>query len=152
MIALGALFGAFLLRSTLLKESSLTTVEQSDLHTADGYIQAGNKRIPVSIADTSQARQRGLSGTASLPSGTGKLFVFDKADIYTFWMKDMRYPIDIVWIDESWKVVDVTEAVSPETYPATFSPNTPARYVLEVNAKEAVVDNLVIGTQLRLEK
>jgi hypothetical protein len=115
------------------------------------YIVAGDIRIPVSVADTDEARQKGLSGTPSLKRGTGKLFIFDTPGIYPFWMKDMHYSLDIVWIDSQWKVVDVTVSATPESYPTTFVSSVPVQYVLEVNAYEATVDNFHIGAQLQFQ-
>ena len=60
------------------------------------------------------------------------LFWFTKDDLYPFWMPEMNFPIDIIWIDKAWKVVHTEEHVTPDTYPATFSSPTPARYVLEL--------------------
>lgn len=134
-IALGALFGVLLLR-----HPTQTTPK--------AFISTGNIRIPVTIADTVHERERGLSGTASLQAGTGTLFIFPKAGMYGFWMKDMQYPLDIVWIDDMWKVVGVQTA-SPDSYPTVFYPPSDVRYVLEINAKEATVDNLLIGTELQ---
>lgn len=138
-IAIGALFGVLFLRF------------KPEGNTAP-YIIAGDTTIPVTIADTEQARTQGLSGTESLAVGTGKLFVFDAPGVYSFWMKDMKYAIDIVWIDSSWRVVDITAAAAPESYPALFSPSREIQYVLEINANEATVDNLSVGAQLQLKK
>lgn len=77
---------------------------------------------------------RGLSGREKLPENSGMLFVFDKPDYHSFWMKDMKFAIDIIWIDENKKIVDITYNTAPETYPATFRSNVPVQYVLEVNA------------------
>ncbi len=138
-IAIGALFGVLFLR--LKPEENMAP-----------YIIAGDRAIPVSIADTQALREKGLSGTESLAAGTGKLFVFDAPGVYSFWMKDMKYPIDIVWIDSSWRVVDITSAAAPESYPTLFSPHREIQYVLEINANEAAVDNLSVGAQLQLKK
>lgn len=116
------------------------------------YVIAGGRQIPVSIADTELSRQKGLSNTLSLREGTGKLFIFDTAGTYGFWMKDMRYPIDIVWIDADWTVVGVANGVAPESYPSVVYPPTSVQYVLELNKGEAVGDNLVIGSKVRFEK
>ena len=90
--------------------------------------------LEVTLADTPQERQLGLSGTASLPDLHGKIFVFDESAKHGIWMKDMNYPIDILWIDENLQIVHFEEDVSPGTYPTVFSPQTPSRFVLETNA------------------
>ena len=90
--------------------------------------------ILVSYADEPEERTQGLSGTASLGELEGKLFFFDELDYHGIWMKDMLFPIDIIWIDNNLKIVHIEENVTPETYPAVFRPTEPARFVLEVNA------------------
>lgn len=94
----------------------------------------GGTSLQVEIAGTPARIEHGLSGRESLPGGQGMLFVFDRPGLHPFWMKDMHFPIDIVWIAAEKKVVGVTENVTPDTYPQTFWPSTPVRYVLEVNA------------------
>lgn len=137
LIAIGALFLVLFLLSQ---------------PTAKGlYVQTDSKTIPVTVADTPSLRQLGLSGTVSLDRGIGKLFVFDQADKHGFWMKDMAYPIDIVWIDQSFKVIYVVSAW-PESYPEVFYPLTEAKYVLEVNAGEALVDGLDVGKKIKFYK
>ena len=138
-IALGALFGVLLLRS-------------NDGRYPAARIITGSTSIPVTVADTPSLREKGLSNTLSLPPGTGKLFLFDIADTKGFWMKDMHYPIDIVWIDSNWKVVGVSEAVDPSSYPAVFYSPVPVQYVIEVNAHESAKDGLIVDAHLRLEK
>jgi uncharacterized membrane protein (UPF0127 family) len=64
----------------------------------------------------------------------GLLFVFDEPGLHGIWMKDMRFPIDILWLDDAFQVVDVRKNVAPDSYPTVFKPTKPARYVLEVTA------------------
>ena len=85
-------------------------------------------------ADTDALRTKGLSGTQYLADGEGMLFVYDEPIVPRFWMKDMNYAIDIIWISSDKRVVATEENISPDTFPATFSPNTPVQYVLEVPA------------------
>lgn len=91
--------------------------------------------IDVMLANTHELRERGLSGMNSLGSREGMLFVFDKPDHHAIWMKDMNFAIDIIWIGEDFTVVDIAEAVTPETFPSIFEPRTPARMALEVNSR-----------------
>ncbi len=104
--------------------------------------------VQVSVADTEREREQGLSGTKRLPEGVGKLFVFDTPALYGFWMKNMRYPIDIVWIDDAWQVAGITRDVAPETYPSVFYPPKPVVYVLELPSGSAFVDKLALGEKL----
>lgn len=94
----------------------------------------GNKEIYLEIADEERERVMGLSGRKNLKENTGLLFVFEKKDFYGIWMKDMNFPIDIIWLDEDFKVVGIKENARPESYPEVFRPSGPALYVLEANA------------------
>src|SRR4051812_16025786 len=94
----------------------------------------GGTTIYVTVADTPAKQEHGLSDTESLPPDQGMLFVFPRSGVYAFWMKNMHYALDMLWLDEQGRVVYIAADVSPDTYPAhTFQSATPARYVLEVN-------------------
>ena len=73
------------------------------------------------------------------------LFEFAEPDFYGFWMKDMNYPIDIIWLSDDFRVVFIKENASPASYPETFMPSAPARYVLETAAGFSEKNNLKIG-------
>lgn len=103
----------------------------------DRRVSINNQKIDVIVADTPTERERGLSGREKLSDREGMLFEFNREDKYCFWMKDMNFAIDIIWINANKKVVDVKTDVSPDTYPATFCPNEPALFVVEVNAGKA---------------
>lgn len=92
------------------------------------------KVIHVSIADTYETRAKGLSNTDPLLENEGMLFVFATPGYYGFWMKDMKYPLDIIWLDKNYKVVSLQKDISPESYPTIFKPQVLASYVLEVPA------------------
>ena len=107
--------------------------------------------FPVDLAVKPEDRFQGLSGRASLDAGTGMLFVFGKAERLRFWMREMEFPLDIVWISAGCRVVDVSENV-PAPEPGTpladlprYSPDAPAKYVLEINGGEAAALGLRIG-------
>ncbi len=100
----------------------------------DRQVTIGDNVIVVEIADTDEERGQGLSGREFLESGHGLLFLFDLPGKYGFWMKDMNFPIDIVWIDELWRVVSVEREVDPKTYPQIFYPPRAIKYVLELPA------------------
>lgn len=107
--------------------------------------------ISVTIAGTDAKREQGLSDTSSLLPGTGMLFVFDTSGKYGFWMKDMQYPIDIIWIDTDGRIITVAPNVRPDTYPDTvFYPLVPATYVLEVNAGFSALHRLETGQSISI--
>ena len=112
-------------------------------------VEIGGKIINVEIADTNAKRELGLSGHAPLADDQGMLFAFDKAGKYPFWMKDMLFPIDIIWISEDYKIVYIEKKAQPSSYPATFGGQVDARYVLEVNAGFSEKNNLKIGDQIK---
>lgn len=109
----------------------------------------GESTITLERAETEYARQQGLSGREGLQTDTGMLFVFEEPGQYPFWMRDMRFSIDIVWLDEQFTVVHVENDVAPETYPELFAPTRDALYVLELPAGEAGMRNIEEGTTLQ---
>ncbi|MEK7227287.1 MAG: DUF192 domain-containing protein [Patescibacteria group bacterium] len=111
-------------------------------------IQIGEKTIIVEIADTEVEREMGLSGRETLADGAGMLFIFGTPGKYGFWMKDMNFPIDIVWVDESFIVRGVERLVNPYTYPRVFYPPDNIKYVLEIGAGEASNLGIDIGTKV----
>ena len=114
-------------------------------------VRIGESTYVVYMAVQQEERQQGLSGRESLGADEGMLFVFEEERQLNFWMKEMHFPLDIVWIDAQCQVVGVNEDVptpppnaSNEEIPRVQSPS-PARYVLEVNAGEAERNGLEAG-------
>lgn len=108
----------------------------------------GATTLAVDVADTDEERVQGLSGRPSLAEGTGLFFVFEEDSAWGIWMKDMRFPIDIIWADASGTIVTIAHEVSPETYPEVFMPTAPARYVLEVPAGYAKKAGIAEGQKI----
>ncbi len=91
-----------------------------------------NHSFQTTILRTDEERIRGLSGTKSLPGNKAMLFVFPHNDTWGIWMKDMNFPIDILWVNSSNKVVHIVKDAQPSSYPDTvFEPSEDARYVIE---------------------
>jgi uncharacterized membrane protein (UPF0127 family) len=116
-------------------------------------LKAGNATVVADVSDTDILRQQGLSGRTSLSDGTGMWFEFDTDGSYGFWMKDMQFSIDMVWVNSSYTVVTVAANVSPDSYfkenpPEVFYPTTAARYVLELPAGYAAAHGIADGTQI----
>jgi uncharacterized membrane protein (UPF0127 family) len=116
----------------------------------DTIIKVGNNSIDAEVPENGQAKELGLSGRACIGSDEGMLFVFSKPGNYDFWMKSMKFPIDIVWINENKLVTQVTPDIAPNTYPKTFTSDKPSKYVLELRAGRAQQLNITEGTQLQL--
>ncbi len=121
-----------------------TTQEASYIYSAS-TLKISNKTLQIDLADTPATRERGLSGRVALAPDHGMLFVFEKKDRYGFWMKEMNFSIDIIWIDEAKKVVHIEKNVSPESFPKIFTPTEPAKYVLEVSAGFSDRNGLMVG-------
>jgi len=110
-------------------------------------ISVNDLKIQAEIADTPAKRELGLSGRTNLGPNEGLLFIFDQPGQYKFWMKDMDFPIDIIWLDENKKIVDITANLATSTYPNAYTSLLPAKYVLEVNAGYTANNKVNIGDQ-----
>lgn len=116
----------------------------SPLVSIDGLV------IPVELRRTSEEIKQGLSGRKSLDADKGMLFIFSRPAFYTFWMPDMHFSIDIIWIDGSGKIVDITKSVPYDEARARilYRPKEPAQYVLEVNAGFSDKKGIEIGDKI----
>lgn len=101
--------------------------------------------LKVEVASTNIKRTKGLSGRESLSSDTGMLFVFSNSGKYSFWMKDMNFPIDIIWIDENFKIVEIEKDAKPESYPKSLGGVMDSKYVLETVSGFSDKNNIKIG-------
>lgn len=106
--------------------------------------------LQVEIASNSSERALGLSGRGYLDENSGMIFVFDTASLDNcFWMKDTNFALDMVWLNEQKKVINVREHITPDTFPESFCPEEPAKYGLEVNAYSASEYGIEQGKSLR---
>jgi uncharacterized protein len=108
-------------------------------------LHAGDATLFTEIASTLSARTKGLSGRESLEEGEGMLFVFAVPDKYGFWMKEMNFPIDIIWIGEDKRIVHIKESALPKSFPEVFYPPLPALYVLETGAGFVDMHGVSVG-------
>lgn len=107
-----------------------------------------NKNYKVIVSNTEAMRTKGLSGKTELQKNTVMLFVFEKPDYYGIWMKDMQFPIDIVYLNEQYEVISYYDHIVPETYPTIFYPEKLATYILEMNAGEREKSGLDKGVKV----
>lgn len=145
--------GSFLVVGAILVLPFITKVPEKKAPLVPPSVYAhkltiGGVPLDVAIAHTQEEQSRGLSGTSSLSANEGMLFVFDAPKIPNFWMKDMNYSIDMIWIDNDLRVSGVVSNVTPDTYPEEFSPDTPIRFVLEVPAGFTEANNIISGTEV----
>lgn len=104
-------------------------------------LQVGGTIVTVEVADGPEERARGLMFREGLRDGEGMLFVFERDGLHPFWMRNVRFPIDIVWLDSDGRVVHLETDVPPCPGPPCplYTPRVFARYVLEVGANSARV-------------
>lgn len=108
--------------------------------------------LNVIIADTPALREKGLSKREILRDDEGMLFVFETLDRHQIWMKDMYFPLDIVWLDENFKIIDIHKGVSVSSYPNTFQPQSSAGFAIEVNSGYTTRNNVKVGDIVKFER
>lgn len=111
-------------------------------------LEIGGQSFTLEVANTQASRELGLGERASLPYNRGMLFVFARSASECFWMKDMHFPLDMVWANASKQIIYIKSNVSPNTYPASFCPSKPALYVIELNAGVAANTGMRVGETL----
>jgi len=112
-------------------------------------VQINDIIIPVELADTLEKHIQGLSDSEELIGGM--LFLFNDRQVRSFWMKNMNFPIDIIWIDDN-KIVNISENLVPEGEKPkeTYSSIYPVNYVLEVNAGFCKENNILVGSKVKI--
>ncbi|MFC1700686.1 DUF192 domain-containing protein [Patescibacteria group bacterium] len=109
------------------------------------------KCIQVEIADTHEKRQRGLMFRNELAEDKGMLFIFETTKVYSFWMKNTYIPLDIIWIDENLQIVHIENATPCLTENCiSYSPNAPAKYVVEANSGFSEKNNIRAGDTVKI--
>lgn len=132
-----------------LQNSGMQTLKIQD---TSGNLKA---QINLELADTAEKRTKGLGYRDFLATGSGMLFVHDKAQKYTYWMKGMKFPIDIIWILDD-EIVDIIPNIPPPIEGQTddtlerFAPITEVNKVLETNAGFVESNNIQKGDKIIL--
>jgi uncharacterized membrane protein (UPF0127 family) len=110
----------------------------------------------VEVADTPESRALGLGGRDAMAADAGMLFDLGETRTPTFSMRGMRFPLDIIWIDDAMRVYGIEADVPhqpdvPVAELASYSPAVPVRYVLELNAGTAAAAGIEPGDELQFE-
>lgn len=165
IVILGATFLAFnyrylqpitsrLANSSKPKASANITAKNLKIADKNGNVKAG---LLIEVADTNEKRAKGLGFRQSLATNSGMLFIHDTPKKYTYWMKGMNFPIDIMWImgDE---IADIIPNVPPpvegqnddtlERYSSTVDVDR----VLEINAGFVLSNNIQVGDKILFEQ
>jgi uncharacterized protein len=105
----------------------------------------------VEVADTPEKQAQGLMDRDTLCDTCGMIFVFEREQTLSFWMKNTRIPLDILFIQTDGTVVTVHENTTPFQTNPTYPSSKPARYSLEVNAGYAKKYNIAVGSKLDVQ-
>lgn len=116
------------------------------------HVILGDIEVAVAIADTPELRDKGLSKREKLGVNEGMFFIFENPQQYGFWMKDMNFPIDIIWFDENQRIVYAKQDAEPSSYPEIFTPSASAQYVLEVPAGFFAFHRLKLGDTIEIPR
>lgn len=110
-----------------------------------------NHKYSVEIANDDKSRQIGLSGRKSLDDNKGMLFIFDKKDKYSFWMKNTLIPLDMIFINDN-KIVYIVKNAKPEKDTSgqlpIYTTPTEANYVLEVKGGQSDKNKFSAGDRV----
>jgi uncharacterized membrane protein (UPF0127 family) len=110
----------------------------------------GNMVYQFATLTDDLSHARGLSGVQELAPRSGALFVFPSDIAMGFWMKDMRIPIDIIFLDASYVVVGMVRDARPESYPTLFTSPHTMRYTIEVSSGTIAAHALSLGDKIPL--
>jgi uncharacterized membrane protein (UPF0127 family) len=128
--------------------STAPTDPYAATYTTGSQLMVDGNTINVALSTTTAEIDQGLQDRPTLAPNDGMLFVFDSAKIYQFWMPNMSFSLDMIWIGSDKKVVSITRNAPPladPSNPVWFRPSVPAQYVLEVNADYASSHNIQVG-------
>jgi uncharacterized membrane protein (UPF0127 family) len=134
---------AIVLCTTSLAQAGVCAENRVDLRSDAGVV-----RFAVEIADDPQERSRGLMHRTELAEGAGMLFLFDRPQRQSFWMKNTPLPLDIIFVDAR----GVVESIAAETTPFSEQPlpsDGPVIAVLEINGGLAERYGIGVGAELR---
>jgi uncharacterized protein len=132
-------------------QDTLTNTHINDSNYLKGYVIIDHFKIFVDIALTDKQKQDGLSVKDSMNETEGMLFLLEDPTKASFWMKNMHFPIDIIWLDENFSIVHIEEELKPCTmafYCPSYKPLKESLYVLETIAGFANNHHLNIGDRI----
>ena len=147
--SLGSL-GTVALVTSLLSLHGLLAQEKLE-ETALGF--PAGRQVQAELAVTAEQRARGLMFRDSLDPDRGMLFVFPQLDFHAFWMKNCRFPIDIIWLSPEKKIVHIERVVPSckEDPCPSYGPMRKAKYVVELVANFSKDEKLQLGDTLQFE-
>lgn len=116
-------------------------------HTQNQTLVIGRAKYNLEVANSDASRQLGLGNRTQLPADSGMLFTGTPTQQQCYWMKDMHFALDIIWLDASKKVTHIEQNLSPSSYPQTYC--SPAKDIIELNAGTIARAHIKLGQTLR---
>lgn len=151
-IAVIILFGLMFARNNA--KSSIMQVFNSKMQPQSNVV-IDNHMFTLLIASTEAQKELGLGGRTSIPADTAMLFPFPKAEYYTFWMKGMRFPLDMIYIRGD-KIVTMFRDVknpplgTPDSQLDIYRPLEPADKIIEMNSGSALKYGFKLGDSVKI--
>jgi uncharacterized membrane protein (UPF0127 family) len=113
----------------------------------------GNKKYELEVVKTSQDLEKGLAKFENINDNQGMLFIFDTPGRWSIWMKDMKFNIDIVFLNENKEVVTIFQNVKFETHENVFQyrkylPELDSKYVIELKEGEIEKNKIKLGDKI----
>lgn len=140
--------GGVVLAQNYPKGGKMSFFKKPPIITIDGH------NFKVAVAASQQEREVGLSETEPLQQSQGMIFLFEKSDYHSFWMKNMKFPIDIIYINKD-TIVTIKNNVQPPKgnieSPIIYTPAAPSDKVLEIQAGLSEKYNFKKGDKVKYE-
>ncbi|MAH08007.1 hypothetical protein CMI38_07205 [Candidatus Pacearchaeota archaeon] len=138
------------------------TINQKQQPVDNYQLTINNQTIHLTPAITNEQKSKGLMNITNLPSNQGMIFIYNQEQTLSFWMKNTLIPLDIIFLNQNYKVVDIKHNFQPcpndnptyhSDYPCpSYQSKQPAKYAIELNAGQANNLNIQIGKILSINK
>ena len=137
-------------------DTSLVSAVQEAARSGVDYLKAkvsiDGLQLSAEIPTTRELMAKGLAVKNELRENESMLFVYEEPSRHSFWMKDMRFPIDIMWVDSNGRIVHIEEKLEPCPLAPdcpSYAPNADSQYVLETVSGFAQRHNIDLGTYIK---
>jgi uncharacterized membrane protein (UPF0127 family) len=128
----------------IIETSPITFIKEGDLRIYRGQTDSVLMELDIEVADNAYEIQTGLMYRDAMKEGQGMLFIFDEEKVHSFYMKNTKFPLDLLFIDADHKVTSISEGAQPLDERG-ISSQVPVQYVLELNAGTVIQEGLKPG-------
>ena len=131
-------------------------IKNRNLEFSKGTIAINNHSISTEIAETPAERQRWLTfKSEELPLNSSILLVYDKPDLYSLWLLNIQFNLDLIWFDGDGNIVYIKQDVVPckntlDALQCTYKNTIPAKYVLAATTGFINYHNITKDTKIKL--